>query len=112
MQRITSRTPSSAEPFEQRPDPQLLGADPVDGAERTSEHVVRATELPRPLDGDDVPRVLDDADDRRVASRVGADRAELGLCDVEAPLAEPHAVLHLHDRLGEAEGLLRSVSSR
>ena len=69
MHKITSTTPLDAESHEQRPHAQLLGTDTVDRAQRASEHVVGAAEFPSSLHGDDVPRVLDDADDGRVASR-------------------------------------------
>jgi len=47
------------------------------------------------LDGDDVLGLLDDADGRVVAPRVGADAALLGLGDVAALLAEADARLDL-----------------
>src|SRR6478672_11454553 len=53
--------------------PQIVGADAVDGADRTAEHVVGAAELARALDGDDVLGLLDDADRGVVTWRVGAD---------------------------------------
>ena len=61
----------------------------------------------RPLERDDVDGLLDDAHDRAVAPRVGADHAELLLGQVAAVAAEVHALLHLADRLGERERLLR-----
>ena len=66
--------------------------------------MVGAVEFPRPLDGDDVPRVLDDTDDGVVATRIRTDGAELGFRDIETPVAESDAVLHLHDRLSETQG--------
>jgi len=74
------------------------------GFVHTAEHVVSAVELTRPLDRDYVTRVLDDTDDTGVPARVGADRAERGLGDVEASLAEANAVLDLDDGLGQPQG--------
>src|SRR5919199_2721208 len=58
-------------------DAQVLGLDAVERRQRAAEHVVEAAELARPLDGDHVHRLLDDADHRGVAPRVAADRAQL-----------------------------------
>ena len=60
----------------------------------------------RPLERDDVDGLLDDADDRAVAPRIGADGAELVLGQVAAVAAEAHALLHLGDRVGERERLV------
>ena len=60
----------------------------------------------RPLERDDVDRLLDDADDGAVAACVGADRAELLLGEVAALAAEADALLHLLDRARERERLL------
>ena len=66
--RMTSVTPSGSRRIEQLLDAQLLGADALDGADRALEHVVATLELAGLLDGDDVARLLDHADDGRVAS--------------------------------------------
>ena len=55
--------------------------------------MVAAAELAGALDGHDVLRLLDDADDRGVAAGVTADPALLGLRHVAAGAAEPHLVL-------------------
>ena len=94
------------EPHEKRPHAQLFGADSVDRAQGSPENVVGAAELPGPLDGDNVSRILYDADDAAISTWIGADHAELVLCDVETSLAQPNAVLHLHDGLCEPEGAL------
>ena len=84
-----------------------LGLDAVDRAERAAEHVVEAAVLVRPLERDDVDRLLDDADRRVVAARVEADPAGLVLGQVAALAAEADALLHLHERARERERLLR-----
>ena len=89
------------QPDHQLPDAQLVGPDPVDRRDRPAEHVVLAAELPGALDGDDVLRLLDDADEAGVASRVAADRARRLLGHVAADLAEPHLVADLEQDLGE-----------
>ena len=91
-----------AEPGEQLAHAQVVGADAVDRADRAAEHVVAAAELAGALDRDDVLGLLDDADRVHVAPRVEADAAPLGLGDVEADLAEPHAGLDLGQRVREA----------
>src|SRR5262249_747381 len=58
------------------------------------------------LDRDQVDRLLDDADDRPVAARVLADRAELFLGQVPALIAEADSLLDLLDRPGERERLV------
>ena len=85
----------------------LLGRlDAVDRAERAAEHVVKAAVLVRPLERDDVDRLLDDADRPVVAARVEADRAGLLLGEVPALAAEAHPLLHLGERSRERERLL------
>ena len=74
--------------------------------------MVQPTELVRPLERDDVDGLLDDADDRAVAARVRADRAELLLGQVAAVAAEAHALLHLGDRRRERDRLVRETESR
>ena len=92
--------------IEQLADPEIRRLDAVEGGEGAAEHVVEAPVLVRPLEGDDVDRLLDDAHDRAVAPRVRADGAELVLGQVAAVAAEVHALLHLGDRLTERERLL------
>ena len=60
---------------------------PSIGRDRALQHVVAAAELVGALDGDDVARLLDDAEQRGVAPVVEAVAAELALGDVEAPAA-------------------------
>ena len=82
---------------------QLLGTDALDRADRALQHVVAAVELLGLLHRDDVAGLLDHAQDRGVAPVVGAEPARGALGDVEAPLAERHAVLGLGDGVGEPE---------
>src|SRR5215213_2333364 len=84
-------------------DLQVLRVDAVDRRQRPAEHVVEAAELVRPLDGDDVGGLLDDADHRPVAAVVLADRAARAFGEVEADLAEADLLLHLADRVGERQ---------
>ena len=85
---------------------EVLGVDPVDRGERPAEDVVEAAVLSGPLDRDHVGRLLHDADQRPVAALVLADPAPRSLGEVEADLAQADALLHLADRVGEAERLL------
>ena len=68
--------------------------------------MVEAAVLRRALEREEVDRLLDDADDRVVAPRVEADRAELLLGEVAALAAEADALLHVLDRVGERQRLL------
>jgi hypothetical protein len=87
-------------------DLQVLGVDPVDRRQRPAEDVVAPAVLVRALDRDDVARLLDDADDRRVAPLVLADAAALLVGQVEAHLAQADALLDLADRVGQRGGVL------
>jgi hypothetical protein len=60
----------------------------------------------RPLEREEIDRLLDDADERAVAARVLADGAELLLGQVAALTAEPDPLLYLADCVGERERLL------
>src|SRR2546421_2428474 len=92
---------------EQLVDPEVLRLDAVERRERAAEHVVEAPELVRALQRDQVDRLLDDADDRVVAPRIDADRAQLLLGQVPALAAEAHAFLHLLDRSRKGQRLVR-----
>ena len=52
-------------PLEQLADPQPVRPDAVDRRDRAVEDVVEALELAGPLEGEDVERLLDDAQPRR-----------------------------------------------
>ena len=106
---VASTTSSIRRPLDaaqQLVDAQVLGLDAVERRERAAEHVVEAAVLVRPLERDQVDRLLDDADDGAVAARVEADRAELLLGQVAALAAEADALLHLLDRRRERERLV------
>ena len=60
----------------------------------------------RALEREQVRGLLDDADGRVVATRVGADAAQLRLGEVAALGAEPHSFLHVLDRGRERQGLV------
>ena len=87
-------------------DAELLGADPLDRGDRSLQHVVAAPEFVGALDGDDVARVLHDAEQRGVTPVVEAEHAELALADVEAAPAPRDAVLRLGDRAREPPRVL------
>ena len=91
---------------EQFLDAQLLGADAFDGADRALQHVVQTVELLGLLHGDDVPRLLDDADGCGVATVVAAHVAELALGHVPAATTERDTGLDLDDGVGQAFGVL------
>ncbi len=83
------------------------GLDAVERRKRAAEHVVDAAILMRAFDRQKVGRLLDHADDRPVAPRVGADLTELLLGQVPALAAKADALLHLADRICKGERLLR-----
>ena len=99
----TSWTPFGRHALQQLVDAQVAGIDAVERRERAAEHVVEAAELGGALERDDVDGLLDDADERVVAARVAADRADLVLGQVAALAAEAHPLLHLRERGGERE---------
>ena len=80
-------------------DPQLVGADALDRADRALQHVVAAVELAGLLDRHEVPGLLDDAQQR--CGRAGRRRRSSHSspsADVEAPRAPAHPVRGLADR--------------
>ena len=97
--RSTRRNSSSIRRF--------AGLDAVDRGQCPAEDVVEAAILGRALDREQVGRLLDDADDRAVATRVEADRAHLVLGQVPALTAEADALLDLLDRVRERDRLVR-----
>src|SRR5215208_6198219 len=76
----------------------MLRLDAVERRERAAEHVIQAPELRGALERDQVGRLLDDADDAAIPSRVAADVANLLLGQVAALPTEPDALLDLLDR--------------
>src|SRR5581483_12172842 len=63
--------------------------------------------LGRPLEREQVDRLLHDADRGAVAARVEADRADLLLGEVAALVAEPDPLLHVADRVRKRIRLVR-----
>ena len=90
---------------EQLPDLETVRPDAVDRRDRAMEDVVEALELGRPLEREDVERLLDHAQLEHVARLVAADRAERRVADVEAALAEHDLVAHGDERRGERPGI-------
>ena len=65
--------------------------------------VIRPAKSARTLHGDDIRRILHDADRCLVAPIVGADGTQpAGLGDIAATLAEGKLGLHLLERIGQA----------
>jgi hypothetical protein len=85
---------------------EILRIDAVDRRQRSTEHVIAAVELPRALDRDQVARLLDYADRRRLAALVLADAAGGLGGEVEADLAVADGLLDLADGVGQRERLL------
>src|SRR5262245_16380265 len=90
------------QPRHEFPGPQVLRADPVDGADGTTQNMVTAAVFADFLDGRHVLRLLDHADHRRVAARVPADPALLLLGHVAAYPSEPAPLGHTYQHGGEA----------
>ena len=87
-------------------DPEIAGLDAVQRRERSAEDVVEATVLVRPLEREDVDGLLDDADHRPVAARVGANAAERLLGQVAALAARTDSRLDLRDRRADGVRLV------
>ena len=105
-------TAPSASRVDQLPGPQILRADPVDRADRTTEHVVAAAELADLLDRRDVLRLLDHADDRRVAARGrGRSGTRLPRPRCRSP-AEPDPLDDLDQHRRKPADVRRVVASR
>src|SRR5690606_20617689 len=89
------------EPLQQFLDPQLVGADALDRADRAAEDVVATAELAGALDRHDVLGLLHHAQHGRVAPRITTDPAPLLLGDVAAHRAEADLVLDLGEHRRE-----------
>ncbi len=68
--------------------------------------MIPAPELLGALHHHDVLRSLDDTDLGRIAAQIPADRALLGIGDVETARAQLDLISHLGDRLGEPRRIL------
>src|SRR5438093_3088619 len=69
---------------QQAADVDILRPDSLERRERTEEHVKHASEVARLLDRRDVEGLLDHTDDRRIATRIAADRARIDVRHVVA----------------------------
>ena len=74
-----------------------------------AEHMIEAAKLASPLDGTDIRRFLDDADQCLVSSRICADCAQLTFGEVEASLARMNALGEGDECFGELAALLRGL---
>src|SRR5262249_53221323 len=95
------RDAAVGQPGHEFPGPQVLRADPVNGADRTTQDMVSAAKFADLLDGRNVLGLLDDADHRRVPARVLADPALLFHGHVAAHPAEPDLLGDLDQHRGE-----------
>ena len=77
------------------------GPDAMQRRQRPHQHVIHAFEVARLLDGRDVLRLLDDADEPVVARRVRAEVAGIGVGDVAAHRAVGDAILDVVHGLDE-----------
>src|SRR3954447_8345469 len=98
---------AGGEPRDQFAHPEVVRPDPLDRADRTTEHVVTPAELPGLLDRDDVLGLLDDAEDAGVATSVPAAAALLAPRDVAAHDAEADLLAHLGEGEDEPPDVLR-----
>ena len=67
--------------------------------------MVDPLELAGPLESEYVERLLDDAQPPLIPRRIGANRAERRLADVEAPLAEDDTIPDIDESLGQRPSL-------
>ena len=91
--------------LQQWPDAQAVRADAVHRRDGSVEHVVATLEGARPFQGQDVERLLHDAEPRVVAIRVEADGAARAGGDVEADVAEHDLVPHGNQGRGQGARL-------
>src|SRR6266516_2728513 len=101
------RDAAVGQPGHEFPGPQVLRADPVDRADRTTQDMVSTAELADLLNGRHVLGLFYHADDRGVAARVPADAAFFFLGHVPADPAEPDPLGHLHEHRGEPPDVRR-----
>src|SRR2546428_2190429 len=97
---------ATLEPYQEFLDLEVVGADAVEGREGAEQHVVAPTVLARPLHRQEVVRLLDDAEQLRVARGIGADPAGILIGDVEAGATGDDPVLHREERFRELAHLL------
>lgn len=80
---------------------QILGSNPVEGAESASEHMVTSLECAGFLKAEDIESPFDEAEDGAIAGFGRADGAGLGFGEGGAALAEGYPVAGAQDGLGE-----------
>src|ERR1022692_3170729 len=83
------------QPRHQFLDPQILGADPVNRADRAAEDMVAAAELADLLNRRDVLRLFHHADHRKITALAPADAALVLFGHIAAGAAEFHLLYHL-----------------
>ena len=93
--------------MEQLADSEVVRSDAVHRRDVPAEDVVPPPELLCALDRDDVARLLDHADDRRVSLRIAAEVALFAFGNIEARLADRDLLLRGDDRVGEPVRLFR-----
>src|SRR5207253_520205 len=85
---------------------EVVRPDALQRRQRAHEHVIRTLEVARFLDRRHVLRLLDDADDGRVAAVAGAEGAGIDVCNVVADRAVRHALFHVAQRVDQTLRLL------
>ena len=100
------------DPREEGVDGKIRGTDAVDGRQAAPEDVIQPAELAGALDGGDVGRFLDDADELRIAARVLAEGAERRLGEVPTPLASADPLGQQDQRFGEATALIGRLAQQ
>src|SRR5215213_650869 len=98
-------TRARLDPIEQLSYAQPIRTDPIHWRDGTVEHVVSTAEGARPLEGQDVERLLNDTQPAVVTSRVEADRADRPIGDVEARRAVDDLVANRRQRRRERASL-------
>ncbi len=106
----------AVEPGEERRDREILGADAVERGEQPAKHMKAAGEEARALERPQVGNVGHDAQERRVALRVGADAAGGRHVEVAADGAAGERRIHPGQRLDkggeEPFAVLQKVEQR
>lgn len=85
-------------------DPEILGADSVEGAEASAENMVAAAEGVGFLEAQDVQGAFDDAQDAVGPGGVGTDGAGLGFGEGSTILAEADSFARGEEGVGEGAG--------
>ncbi len=112
--RMTSRTrrrsrrlrPRGTAPADELSHAKVVGPNPVEGRKHPVKDVVAAVIAAGPLDGQDVLRLGDDANQAPVATGVLTDGAGIRLGEVAADRTEPDFLPNFADGCGESGGVL------